>query len=219
LKDQNKGGQYAQRVVTDKLGQYGFKVPPGRYSMGIFKPGFNFPSRTRTEGYRGDVIDFDKAGIVSIDLYCDPVDTRSAALHYLDYVKQRVQDIWWPFLVLGALSSLYFFLQSVTITNGLFVVAYLGLSGLEIARRNSRHNLLVVTRQGSPIANAGVYLIRSETGQGIANLKTNEKGEAALFAAPGTYNVQIVDKQSGRILEQLVDLPHGKLERDVKIVI
>ncbi len=220
LHDQARYGRVAARVLTDKNGRFGFLANPGTYSLWVKKPGFIYPSRLLTKAYHGTAFPLGPEGMIILDLFCDPTSTYSGWRTGLTQMSYWVAMFRIPFLVLGTLIGLIFFIKFTSFINGIILFIYMFAWLRELHQRQfNRHTLQILGPTGEPVPFATLRVIDQATQSITMTRTTDANGEVYILVPRGDYTFSITNPGTQMVTNLDIPLPQGIFIKHKKVTI
>jgi hypothetical protein len=219
LYDLSHYNRLVDRTLTDKLGQYGFLTPPGKYAMKVVHPAYTFPSKVDFSGYHGAAFEIDeRSGMIQTDIPLDPATPKSIVANAFRSVVLSVRGLRRVLLVVGSLLTIYNFTQPGFVVLNLLFLAYYTYLWIDEFRssKKRRHLLTIRNAQNQPIP---FSLVRIKTAENkvVFNRASDALGRVFILVPAGNYTLEIVtpshEGQPARITHQLLSLPEGYLEK------
>lgn len=192
--------------VTDRIGAFGFLVPPGQYVLRVIKGHYLFPAHTVKDGYHGAIIHITNEDIVDLNIPIDPeISTLARRLFFVTNLDSSLRAFHLPLLVLGTALGLVFAFGYPSVLNLAILAAY-GLAWvIEVIGyiRKPRSSGAVhdeQTKTGLDLAI--VRLFETHSNRLVATKVTDHSGRFLLLAQPGDYHLNIVRPGYSQLAQQ-----------------
>ena len=200
-------------AITDLDGRYGFLLTPGEYVIEANKTHYKFPSDTlkghsRDEFYEnlyfGDPFLVREGGVVHYNIPLDPLEFDwnefAKKQDQVFQIYSRSQNIrLWIFNIVfyvGLIFSLFSFVMSPVLVNGLVVAVYAVIIGFQIFWKATHKVTRIISKTtGKPIPFALVRVWFSGLNTIVKKTVADEFGRFYFLVSPGTYYITIDQKQ------------------------
>ena len=190
-----EGGKKASSKLTDKLGTYGFLVPPGKYTIDVDKKGYVFKHNpilkviSYANNYDGNLFEVKEADLVKKDIPL-MADKHTAARHWI--TANYLVIIFNTIFYFSFAFSVFSLLVNPVIFN--YAVCFLYLVILVIRNYSLAENnwgvVLDLENRNKPF----VYIkaVDKTTGAMVARTVTDERGRYYMVLNKGEYELEAV---------------------------
>ena len=179
--------------LTNKLGEYGFEIKPGKYYLTVAKSDYNYPSKEVKIDYHEEVIEVKKDTSPEINI---PVDANSAKvtyrLEFLAKASKFVNAIRLPVMAVGTILAVIFYAAYPTTLNYLIINLYSIIWIYELYKLTQIYSLgnIFNSATKAPLGHTTVRVYDEKSGKLISTQISDEHGYYSLTIKPGQYNIE-----------------------------
>ncbi len=187
-------GKLLETKVTDERGRYTFNVEDGAYRIEVIKAEYLFPSNRASLDYRGEVQQVDK-GLYHPDI---PIDALTPAKHHalvnFRSLGHRIQQVRLPIMIIGTLLAIAYLVERTHVIDMVIVALYVVIWTFEFLQYMRARNVAYVYahRQPAPLT---ILRLFDDKGRLHTTRVTNLDGQYSIFAAKGTYLLDVLKQQ------------------------
>lgn len=193
----DESGKIRDAKVTDKLGAYGFLVPPGKYYLSVERKGYEFVPNDEKQkifysgSYMGGVIEVESHGLIKKDIPLKPKEKVKKSKIIMYGIFKNLSDSLAPVIFYaGLLVSIFILIAYPTVLNSAIIIMYIiGFIVKDFIFGKAEWGI-VLGKSNKKEAFASINVFNEENNNIIGRTVSDEKGRYYLVLDEGGYYVK-----------------------------